>query len=85
MRIIQDFPGSQSFKLGGLMTEMFLCACLLGLCSTQASDVPVKATIQGQGGIDILVPLTKLARCAGSPVRLEYAVTNGQLYAFWLD
>jgi hypothetical protein len=50
-----------------------------------SGKVEEKATIQGQDGIDILVPLKRLSRCAGAPVRLEFTLTNGQLYAFWLD
>jgi hypothetical protein len=42
-----------------------------------------KATIEAQDDIDLVVPL-KLAGLAGTPVRLEFTIVNGQLYSFWI-
>jgi len=43
-----------------------------------------KASVRGQDGIDLAVPL-KLDAAAGKPARLEFTITNGQLYSFWVD
>jgi hypothetical protein len=43
------------------------------------------ATIEGQDATDIVVPLSKLGSFSGKPVRLEFTLSNGQLYSFWCD
>ena len=44
-----------------------------------------KAIIQGQDAADIPVAMPALQEHAGSPVQLEFALGNGQLYSFWVD
>ena len=44
------------------------------------------ATVQGKDAVDIPVPtLTGVAAQAGLPVRLEFSLTNGKLFSFWIE
>lgn len=42
-------------------------------------------TVEARDGLDLVVPLTHLEGLEGQPVRLEFTLTNGQLYSFWID
>ena len=58
-----------------------LTVALIGADGKKIDEV----TIEGQDGLDIVAPLTKLAESTGKPVRLEFTIANGQLYSFWFD
>jgi hypothetical protein len=49
-------------------------------------SVQQKVTVQGQDAVDIPMPeLTGLAARSGQPTRLEFNLTNGRLFSFWID
>ncbi|MBI4626906.1 MAG: hypothetical protein HY736_27250 [Verrucomicrobia bacterium] len=48
-------------------------------------SVEQKVTVPGTDAVDIPVPqLTALAARSGQPTRLEFSMTNGRLFSFWI-
>lgn len=49
-------------------------------------SVQQKVTVQGKDAVDIAVPgLNDLAGQAGQPIRLEFGLSNGKLFSFWIQ
>lgn len=52
----------------------------------EGGRVMQKATIQGKDSVDIVVSeLTSFSAVAGQPVQLEFSLSNGRLFSFWVN